>query len=226
MNLIKLLDKRRHVWTYDTERIPTKDTIESILYKAWKVTPSKNNFMPYHVNVLGPEHLEYKQKVLGLSKLNKKRTNERSNVNNIPDFTEDGSNPNFSFYNTVPYLIIYSQRVAEPNPYIAKAIKEQNDIYEQMHASMFQEFQTCAAVEIGEFQANLTAFALEEGIDTTQIKCYPFDLEDWEGFPFIEGPVMLIAGLGYCKESRRDGMSQWDKENDYKPNTDTIINWI
>ena len=226
MDLLKHLDKRQHIWTYDTENIPTKEIIDDILYKAWKVTPSKNNFMPYHVNVLGPDKLEDKLKVLALSKLNKKRTNERANVNNIPNYEEDGDNPNFLFYRTVPYLLIYSQRVADPNPYIERTIKNNNDIYEQMHASMFGEFQTTAAVEIGQFQANMTAFALEYGIDTTQIKCYPADMEDWTEFDFVEGPVMLIAGLGYAVEGRRVNLDTWSNENDYKPEAKEIIRHI
>lgn len=226
MDLLQHLDKRQHVWEYDTVNIPSKQIIDDILYKAWKVTPSKNNFMPYHVNVIGPDNIGAKLKVLELSKLNKKRTNEKANVNNIPNYSEEGNNPNFLFYNTVPYLIIYSQRVADPNPYIAKAIVEENDIYEQMHASMFRDFQTTAAVEIGQFQANMTAFALEYGIDTTQIKCYPADIEDWKGFEFIEGPVMLIAGLGFAVSGRRENMDPWSNENDYKPETRKIIRHI
>ena len=55
MTQLDLLDERRHVKVYDGESIPDKELIEKILWRAWKVTPSKNNFMPYHVNVLGPE---------------------------------------------------------------------------------------------------------------------------------------------------------------------------
>ena len=226
MKLLKLLDKRRHVWHFDTERVPSQDLVKECLHKAWKVTPSKNNFMPYHVNVIGPEQQELKDKVHALSRYNKKRTNERANVNNIPNFSEDGSNPNFLFYSTVPYLLIISQRVAQPNPYIADAIITQNDIYEQMHASMFGNFQTTAAVEIGMFMQNATAFLLEQGIDTTYIKCYPAELELWKDFPFVEGPEMLLAGLGYCKTARRDAMTNEQKKQDYKPEPEEIVRWF
>tara|TARA_B100000683_G_scaffold145113_1_gene140820 strand:+ start:4465 stop:5166 length:702 start_codon:yes stop_codon:yes gene_type:complete len=223
--LLKLLDSRKHVWGFDTEKIPEQSLVNECLTKAWKVTPSKNNFMPYHVNVIGPgpENQILKDKIHGLSRLNKRRTNVRHNVNNIENYDEEGNNPNFLFYNTAPYILVFSQRVAEPNPYIANAIIEQNDIYEQMHASMFGNFQTTAAVEIGMFMQNATAFLLEQGIDTTYIKCYPAELDAWKDFPFVEGPVMLLAGLGYCKTSRRDGMSEADKKIDYKPEPEEII---
>ena len=55
MNLLKLLDSRRHVWHFDEKKIPSENLVKECLHKAWKVTPSKNNFMPYHVNVIGPE---------------------------------------------------------------------------------------------------------------------------------------------------------------------------
>jgi hypothetical protein len=226
MNLLKLLDSRRHVWDFDTNKIPLESVVKKCLHKAWKVTPSKNNFMPYHVNVIGPKDKVYKDKIHALSRLNKKRTNEKYNVNNIENFEEDGSNPNFSFYNTAPYILVFSQRVAQPNPYIADAIINENDIYEQMHASMFANFQTTAAVEIGMFMQNATAFFLEQGIDTTYIKCYPAELEEWADFPFIEGPVLLLAGLGYCEFSRRDSMSEKAKASDYKPEPNEIIRFI
>jgi hypothetical protein len=225
MDLLELLDKRKHVYKFN-DQVPPKDLIEDLLYKAWKVTPSKNNFMPYHVNVLGPDQKELKKEVHALSMFNKKRTNERANVNNIPNFTEEGQNPNFTFYESVPYLLIFSQRVAEPNTYIAEAIVDMNDIYEQMHEDMFGQIQTTTCVEIGIFKANLTAFALEQGLDTTCIKCYPAEIEAWEKFPFLEGPVMLIVGIGYSEKSRKDIMSEEQILKDPKPEPETIIKWI
>jgi len=226
MDMLKLLDKRRHIRVFDTERVPSKDVIKECLHKAWKVTPSKANFMPYHVNVIGPENKELIDKIHGLSKFNKKRTNETANINNIKDFEEDGSNSNFDFYSTVPYLLVISQRVCEPNPYIAEQIKIHNDVYEQMYAEEFYNFQTCAAVEIGIFGAHATAFLLEKGIDTNYIKCYPYEMEKWKDFTFVEGPVMLIMGIGYCRTSRRDAMTLLDRANDYKPLPEEIIRFV
>ena len=59
MDALELLDKRRHVKVYSLKD-PGKELIEKLLWKAWKVTPSKNNFMPYHCNVLGPEREQEK----------------------------------------------------------------------------------------------------------------------------------------------------------------------
>ena len=45
MDIFKHLDKRAHVMKYDSNRIPPEERIDDLLYKTWKVTPSKNNFM-------------------------------------------------------------------------------------------------------------------------------------------------------------------------------------
>ena len=42
MDALELLDKRRHVKVYSLKD-PGKELIEKLLWKAWKVTPSKNN---------------------------------------------------------------------------------------------------------------------------------------------------------------------------------------
>ena len=76
MDAYELLSKRRHIHKFDAEKIPPKEQIDDLLYKAWKVTPSKNNFMPYHVNVLGPEHVSEKESITKKCMLNKKRINE------------------------------------------------------------------------------------------------------------------------------------------------------
>ncbi len=73
MDAYELLSKRRHIHKFDTEKTPPKEQIDDLLYKAWKVTPSKNNFMPYHVNVLGPEHVSEKESITKKCMLNKKK---------------------------------------------------------------------------------------------------------------------------------------------------------
>jgi len=37
---------------------------------------------------------------------------------------------------------------------------------------------------------------------------------------------MLLIGLGYCDVARQDSMSQTNKDNDKKPNPETIIKWV
>ena len=76
MDAYKLLSKRNHIHRYKEDKIPPKELIDDLLYKAWKTTPSKNNFMPYHVNVLGPEHVDEKASITKKCMANKKEINE------------------------------------------------------------------------------------------------------------------------------------------------------
>ena len=46
--------KRKHVKKY-SDIIPDRKLIEDALWKAWKTTPSKNNFMAYQLDVYGPD---------------------------------------------------------------------------------------------------------------------------------------------------------------------------
>ena len=96
MDQLEHLDKRRHIMKF-SDVAPAKELIEELLWKAWKVTPSKNNFMPYQVNVLGPDKQAEKISVWNKSKKNKKRTNEEqipgSEFNEFEEWDDkDGTN--------------------------------------------------------------------------------------------------------------------------------------
>ena len=82
------------------------------------------------------------------------------------------------------------------------------------------------AVEVGIYAAHLTAFCLEEGIDTSYTLCFPSELKDCKDVPIITHNPLLIMGLGYCKVSRREEMPQSMSELDLKPEPEEIIKWI
>jgi hypothetical protein len=227
MDVLELLNRRKHVTKFSNV-VPPKELIEKVLWKSWKVTPSKQNFMPYSINVLGPNNISEKQKVLNLSRFNKKRVNEKANINNIENFSEDGYNANFEFLASVPYLLICSQRVCEPNAYISKSIKDKNDIFEQMYEHLLEDAMKTASTEVGMFKSNLTAFCLEEKLDISCISCTPQNPKFWQevGLEFVKYPVILLIGIGYCEQSRQENLNQKQKMDDLKPEVETIINWI
>ena len=205
MNQLQLLNRRQHVMAYDTEDIPEKKLIEDLLWKAWKVTPSKNNFMPYHCNVLGPD-----------------KVNEK----NIEDHKEEGYNPYFEHISTTPYLLVFTQRVCEPNEYYRKRI-EKGDYYEQMHEDQVDSMLRTTTVEVGMWMANLSAFALEKGLNTSTIACFPYKpLSAWADLPWVKHPVVLLGSIGKAKEFRRESMNDIEKKDDKKPEPETIIKWI
>ena len=223
MTQLQLLNKRQHVMAYDTDDVPEKQLIEDLLWKAWKVTPSKNNFMPYHCNVLGPERVAEKHSIWMKSVKNKKEINEK----NIKDHKEDGYNPYFEHLSTAPYLLVFTQRVCEPNEYYRKTI-EKGDYYEQMHEDQISSMLRTTAVEVGMWMANLSAFALEKGLNTSTIACFPYreDNSEWEDLPWVEHPVVLLGSIGKAKQYRRESMNEIQKKDDQKPEPETIIKWI
>ena len=223
MTQLQLLNKRQHVMAYDTDDVPEKQLIEDLLWKAWKVTPSKNNFMPYHCNVLGPERVAEKHSIWMKSVKNKKEINEK----NIKDHKEDGYNPYFEHLSTAPYLLVFTQRVCEPNEYYRKTI-EKGDYYEQMHEDQISSMLRTTAVEVGMWMANLSAFALEKGLNTSTIACFPYreDNSEWEDLPWVKHPVVLLGSIGKAKQYRRESMNEIQKKDDQKPEPETIIKWI
>tara|TARA_R100000030_G_scaffold74131_1_gene57370 strand:+ start:222 stop:890 length:669 start_codon:yes stop_codon:yes gene_type:complete len=218
-NLLHLLNKRQHVFEYDNDNIPEKQMIEDLLWKAWKVTPSKNNFMPYHCNVLGPDKQEDKDKVWEKSYIHKK------GIDDSVDCPDKGDNPFFRQLKTAPYVLVFTQRVCEPNEYYRKRI-EIGDWYEQMHADQMDNMLDITAIEVGMWMANLSAFALDKGLNTSVIKCYPNKLSHWKDISWIEHPVVLIATIGQAKTLRREVLNDTQKKDDKKPEPEEIIKWI
>ena len=218
-NLLHLLAKRQHVYAYDTENIPEKQLIEDILWKAWKVTPSKNNFMPYHVNVLGPDKVEEKHKIWLKSAVYKDST-DKTHSKHLKD-----KNPYLKQLSSAPYLLLFTQRVCEPNEYYRKTI-EIGDYYEQMHEDELDNIVDTTHLEVGMWMSNLSAFALEKGLNTSIIKCYQSAVSNWKDFPYIKYPVICIATIGKAKTLRREVLNDIEKKDDKKPEPEEIIKWV
>lgn len=63
MTLEKQLKKRKNISFFDKNKIPDKKIIEEILEKAHYLTPHKNNFYDYEIEVYGPDYDEEKKYV-------------------------------------------------------------------------------------------------------------------------------------------------------------------
>ena len=232
MDAYELLSKRRHIHLFDTEKIPPKEQIDDLLYKAWKVTPSKNNFMPYHVNVLGPEHVSEKESITKKCMLNKKRINEDKIPKHYSEkhktWEEDGTNPAFVHIRTAPYVLVFTQRICKPNKFYQECI-DRGDFFEQMHEEYLAELQRTTCTEIGWFTSNLTNLCLEQGLDTATLLCFPYYEKtwnrDWEDIPWVKYPVLLLCSIGYSKQSRREFMHPANRARDKKPEKETVVVW-
>lgn len=221
MELLDLLDKRRHCVEFK-EEAPDHNLIMEAFYKAWKVTPSKQNFMPYMIHLLGPDSFHEKLLLHQKAKYNKKYTNETEDVHNI-NHKELGHNANYEYLESAPYVYIIEQRICEPNPSIARDIEMHHDYYEQMHEKDIGKQRPGVSLEVGLFLANLTGFLLEKNISLNINACIPFGLEHWKDMPFITYNPLIVGAIGYCEATKRQRQSDFGRKFDRKPELDKIL---
>lgn len=225
-----VLKKRRHVYEYDTDNVPEKQLIEDLLWKAWKVTPSKNNFIPYNCYVLGPDKQDEKDEMWLISAVHKDRTDTKDSFLFHPNRSKyvKAKNPYFKHLSTAPYMLVFTQRICKPNKYHVISKEKNGDYFEQMHPNKLGTILDTTALEVGMWMANLSAFALEKGLNTSVIKCHPGPekMASWHLFPWIKYPVVCIATIGKAKTLRREVMTEEENEGDKKPEPEEIIKWI
>ena len=244
MNSLQLLEKRQHVLKYQTDIHPSKKTIKNVLWKAWKVTPSKQKMMPYSIFVLGPEESFYKSVVYENVIQNHANSEYRAaemGKKDASDYLKDRNefdkkfyaSPNKDYFHVKEnsYLIIITSRVVEKtNEYNERQIyntKTRSDskfhartFFDQMHESHVNKISDSVCVEIGMFTQNLTTFCLEEKIDISYTSCLLRDLKGWTSCPFIRYTPRLVISLGHGQVYR-------SRDNDnLKPEPGEIIEWI
>lgn len=217
------LEKYKYVLEYDATANISKDTIDSILAKTWKITPSKNNFMPYSVFILGPDKQESKNEVYKLCIKNEEK------VNNISDI-EKVRYQNFKpqFYNVVScsYLLIFTPRVeTQPNPWQIHRMQK-GDVYEQMNEEKMHGVTKLSAIEIGMFINTLAYFCLEKNIDVSHTICFSDDVTDWQNISKdIKYPPTILMSIGKGLRYRQPVRHPLE-QLDLKPNYERIVTFI
>ena len=68
MSIENTLNKRKQIKLFDTENVPNKKLIISLIDKTFELVPSKQSLMPYKVHVLGPEFKDLKERFFNISK--------------------------------------------------------------------------------------------------------------------------------------------------------------
>ena len=102
-----VLKHYKYVKTYDQSQDVPQSIIDDLLQRTWKVTPSKNNFMPYKLHVLGPQHQNLKDKVY------EKALHHQDSQDHLT--TPSLKMPRFHNIVSCHYLLIFTQR-AEDQP--------------------------------------------------------------------------------------------------------------
>ncbi len=218
----EVLKNRKHVREYDsTSNIP-KSLIDSLLQRTWAVTPSKNNFMPYTIHVLGPEHQIYKELVYMLAASNENYMNSYNSVREI-----DNTNPNYTNILNCSYLFIFTLRLeTQPNLFQQKQI--QNGIYyEATDSKKLNDLSDTASLEIGLFANTFSGLCIEHSIDTSYTLCFRRELEYWRELPFVKRMPLLVMTAGKAKTYRQDvAKKQGWAQHDLRPDYNRIVNFV
>ncbi len=196
----------KYALEYDTTSNIDSEFITDALKAAWLETPSKNNFMPYNVYVLGPEFAKEKEEMYWLCLGNETKANgniitDRDQLKQYEERMYSGKTQ-ASYHNiiTAPYVLIFTQRVETmPNKFQQQLI-DKGYVYEQMatRGPKKENARKNAYLEIGMFSTNFAGICLNNGIDISHTLCFPGDKKDWpqEHFSFLDSHPMLIMTAG------------------------------
>jgi hypothetical protein len=213
------LQKRRYVLEYDhTADIP-KSLIDSLLKQAWKVTPSKNNYMPYTVNVIGPEYQEYKKAVF----LNCFRNQAMVDNTTMEEIKTHRGLPRYSNILNCSYVLILTMRLeTQPNLYQQYCL-DRGQVHTSTNPKTLNNGYSIASFEAGLFLDAFGGMCLEHDIDTSFTGCFQKDLESWKDVPFIKTQPIMIMTVGKgIKYRDLEQTAQFDLRPDYE----RIVNFI
>jgi len=240
------MEKRHHVYEYHKKNIPD-EVVKELLWKAWKISPSKHNFMPYKVSVIGPNRQREKSKMWKKCQYNHKRAEavganlprENLDVNPYADNPEEytfNTNPAYNHVKHNSHLLIFSARICKLNGYLKHVVAKEGHYAEQCEKSEVTNLRVSSSFEASLFAANLTALCIEQGIDVSYNLCFPGRKEEWKNMPYLwydkekrYARVFANMSLGYGKYYRH----QWLKKVkpdighlDLKPEVDEVIEWV
>jgi len=229
MDTFTLLETRRkHVMKY-RKQIPPLDVINDALWKAWKTSPSKNNFNPYEVFVLGPEKQKDKDAVYSMVRKDHIRAEDDAVEKGYQLITQGGvPNPFYEHIKSNPYLVVITSRVCKKaNKFYERKIAEGHHP-EQMIEEKAEMLIPVFAVEVGLFMQNLTNYLLEENIDISYNSCFIRNPKTWQeaGLNWCTHMPISMMSIGYAKKYRKQGLSPESVIEDIKPEIDEIITWI
>lgn len=180
--LEKILEKRRFTRSFSHETYPKKELVNNLIEKTFDLVPSKQNIIPYYINIFGPEHVETKKKIIEMSfrPIHKKQI---------------GHNPNTQL--DAPYLLVFCNRlVTHPNKWVEFLIKAGHQ-FKVCDKHKYSETITLkdVSLEIGMFAMILTQLSLEKNIDTAYTLCH---FNDPKNQNIVKDRVLLIMSLGYA----------------------------
>ena len=236
-----LLKKRRNISFFKQDRIPDVALIQQILEKAKELTPHKNNFWHYEIDVYGPEHSAQKKK-LAMSTVCGKHKNDHNRWSNMTlemareletryddwlayhygdktkQYIKDDS-WHFNNQVTAPYLLAYypaTQKMRESQKqgkyWESGKLQQTFDKVEKIHKDQFNQ-------QAGMNAMVTTMLAVEKGLDVSFCKCYFYEPAIHNDITVKPG-LAFVVGIGYGDYDRFNYKS-WV----VKPTFDEVIKW-
>ena len=178
--LENLFKTRRFLRYYSQDKYPEESLINELVEKTFHLVPSKQNLIPYFVNIFGPNRKEEKEQIMELSTrpLHKEKL---------------GRNPNVQL--KAPYLLVICNRLVEPNKWVSHLIKT-GYMFRVCDKNQYMKIVTAkdVSLEIGMFIAILTGLALEKNISCSYTLCH---FNEPEKQTLVKDRVLCIMSLGY-----------------------------
>ena len=131
--MIENLFSNRNFVKYYKNELPNDTLVKDLITKTYDLVPSKQNLVPYSLNVFGPNCVKEKNKILQHTKR---------------DYHKE--NPNIQLL--APYVLIFTTRLAEPNKWV-KSLIDKGHMYNSCDKDKFLSDRTLRDVllEIGMF---------------------------------------------------------------------------
>ena len=235
------MHKYKYVMNYDTEKLPDPFIIKQSLYEAWSTTPSKQQFMPYNIFVLGPDDKKIKELIYYKALVNEYKTNfSKYDVDELDVMAlekimvQKRSIPLYANLKTAPYVLICTQRVEDQlTPYNKNRTSlgfnfEQTDSAWQIDPKRKNRGQNIALLEIGMFVQSFANLCLKHNIDISHTRCLPTTMDFWTEpeFSFLKNPPQLIMSAGFGKDYRRELYTFISHAIDYRPDFERVVKFI
>ncbi len=215
-----LLKNRKYVTEYDSSVNIPESLIDSLLQRSWAVTPSKNNFMPYTIHVLGPNQQKYKELVF------KHCVETEANYDKIKNALETRYQhklPSYANILNCSYLFIFTMRLeTQPNERQAEAIKKGHR-YEAVNKLKLDQLLPITSLEVGMFINTFSTLCLEHDINISLTGCFSYNIKKWKEIKFVKRTPIIIMTAGKAKTYRQDLIK---KNCDPRPDYERIVNFV
>jgi hypothetical protein len=222
MMIDSILENRKCVREYDTTANISESLIDSLLQRTWKVTPSKNQFMPYIVHVLGPKHQDYKNSVYL-----KCLSNENNSCPNVvPEFYHSEL-PIYANILSCSYLLIFTMRLEDKLNNYQKRKVSQGFYFDQLSESGLKDIEPSISIEVGMFADTFSGLCIENNLDVSYTLCFNKKMENWKDLPFVARKPIFLMTVGKGKIYHRDHLIARNVHLDHlRPDYERIVNFV